>query len=86
MIIKPVAIMKNDCLTNALKLVVEHIRENPTLPSCGKDTTNADVDALREDAAVMLPRKHCAFIGCDNTCESDDELIRHLHDAAFTCA
>ena len=71
---------------NALKLVVEHIRENPTLPSGSKDATNADADALREDAAILLPRKHCAFIGCDYTCESDDELIRHLQDAAFAWA
>ena len=59
-------------------LVAANIREDPTLPGSTDNPQVASAEALREDAAVFLPRKHCAFIGCTDTFSSDAGLIEHL--------
>ena len=42
------------------------------------DPLQADADALRDDAAVELNKKHCAFAGCAETFLSGRELSEHL--------
>ena len=59
-------------------MVSSSMREHPTLPACRKDPQIADTHALREDVAVDLPKKHCAFRGCTAEAKSDAELIDHL--------
>ena len=35
---------------------------------------------MMEDAAVQLPRTHCAFKGCAWTGDTDEEIEQHLED------
>ena len=67
-----------DSLQQALELVSENIREDPTLPCDPLDAQRADPDALREDAAIELQSTHCAFVGCARSFESGAQLSQHL--------
>ena len=69
---------QRDLLQQALELVAENLREDPTLPGDPIDSTQADPDALREDAAVVLQPAHCAFAGCTRTFVSGEDLSKHL--------
>ena len=64
-------------LQEALELVANDIRAAPTVPGDPNDAEEPDPDALREDAAVELPRKHCAFKGClwSEADGTDDDLL-----------
>ena len=67
-----------DSLQQALELVAENLREDPTLPCDPLDSQRGDPDALREDAAIELPPKHCAFVGCARSFASGAQLSQHL--------
>jgi hypothetical protein len=66
------------------------LRSSPTVACDAGGTREPWSDALREDMAVQLPRKHCAFEGCswnyDDTCTpsmaAENALVDHLmeHD------
>jgi len=71
-----------DVLQKSIELVAEHLRDDPTLPADASDATQVDPNALAEDAAVWLPRKHCAFSGCNRAFDSGEELVKHLQDDA----
>ena len=78
---------RRDLLHAALALVAENLREESTLPANPADAETVDTDALREDIAVELPTKHCAFRGCAHTFESQSELTKHIvsHDEHRRC-
>ena len=68
-------------IERALKQLSSCLREEPTIPA---DPDNLDRPwgaALLEDAAVQLPKKHCAFKGCGWTGHSDSEQLEHLASA-----
>ena len=70
-----------DLLQQALQDVAAKLRDDPTLPGSSAAPDKADPDLLREDAAVEMPSKHCAFMGCTaENLASDEELVRHLED------
>ena len=57
------------------------LREEPTVPADPGDLEKPWAAALLEDAAVQLPKKHCAFKGCAWIGSSDEELYAHVaHD------
>ena len=51
-------------LEAALEMAAEQLRPSPTVPCELLNPAQPWADALREDMAVQLPRKHCAFAGC----------------------
>ena len=69
-----------DLLQEAIELVAEYLRDDPTLPADTGDATKVDPHALSEDAAIWLPRKHCAFSGCNHTFVSGKKLVQHLQE------
>ena len=66
---------------DALQRVAAMIRDDPTVPAVVEAPLVPDADALREDCAVELPRKHCAFRGCAFRGQTQEDLDRHLADA-----
>ena len=54
------------------------LRDNPTIPCDPEDPNNAWPLALRDDIAVQLPAKHCAFRGCNWEGKDHEELVMHL--------
>eukprot|EP00973_Karenia_brevis_P042279 5851396-Karenia_brevis.AAC.1 len=44
--------------------LAKQLRADPTIPADHVDASKPDSTALREDTAVELPLKHCAFRGC----------------------
>ena len=65
-------------LEEAVRQAAEHLRDKPTLPA---DPENLDAPwqlPLREDLAVHLPSKHCAFRGCGWTGLDEASLYAHL--------
>ena len=54
------------------------MREVPTVPADPLDPGKPWAAAFREDAAVELPKKHCAFKGCLWKGSLDETLLRHL--------
>ena len=48
-------------MDEALKIVAEQVRADPTLPADEMDGEQPRQDAYSETAAVHLPRKHCAM-------------------------
>ena len=71
----PDARCKLDAETDKL---ANELRDHPTLPADPQDANKPSATALREDAAVELPAKHCAFRGCLWTGRYQSELDRHL--------
>ena len=69
---------RRENLYNALCMVSAELRDDPTLPCDPEDESQPDPSALKEDVAVELPAKHCAFIGCAANFSSDAELMEHL--------
>ena len=69
-----------DLLQEAIELVAEYLRDDPTLPADTCDATKVDSHALSEDAAIWLPRKHCAFSGCNHAFVSGKKLVQHLQE------
>ena len=65
-------------LEAALAKVATFIRREPTVPADPQHPENPWPDALREDAAIQLPPKHCAFQGCCFNCSNDTELFLHV--------
>ena len=51
-------------LEAAIDALAAQLREDPTLPADANNGGVPSCAALREDAAVQLPAKHCAFAGC----------------------
>ena len=68
-------------MERALHTLAECIRRHPTLPADPVYPSEPLSEALREDAAVRLPAKHCAFKGCRWEGTTDDGLSCHLHSA-----
>ena len=66
---------------DALQRVAAMIRDDPTLPAGVETPLVPYADALREDCAVELPRKHCAFRGCAFCGQTQEDLDQHLADA-----
>ena len=66
---------------DALQRVAAMIRDDPTLPAVVETPLVPYADALREDCAVELPRKHCAFRGCAFCGQTQEALDQHLADA-----
>ena len=64
-------------LEEALDTLSYHFREFPTLPADDKHKSKPLPAAYAEDVAIVLPRKHCAFIGCA-WC-GDDEKSQAMH-------
>ena len=65
-------------LESAIDALAAQLRADPTLPA---DANNGGVPsraALREDAAVQLPAKHCAFAGCTWQGSTDTEVLAHV--------
>ena len=58
-------------LEMALDELALKLRADPTLPADPMNITEASSEALRDDIAVWLPPKHCAFNGC--AWEGDEE-------------
>ena len=56
------------------------LRNEPTLPADGANPLEPSTEAMREDAAVQLPVKHCAFMGCQWEGQREVELSRHLQN------
>ena len=70
----------------ALAALAKLLRADPTLPADLSAPSQACAAALREDAAVQLPAKHCAFRDCSWQGSTDLELLKHLaqkHAAAL---
>ena len=73
-------------LEHALEILAAQLRPDPTLPADTADPAQASRAALLEDAAVQLPRKHCAFKRCVWCGPTDADLHAHLveqHSAAL---
>ena len=64
----------------AIAELAAQLREHATLPADPEDPTRPWHAALREDAAVQLPQKHCAFKKCTWEGTTDAELLRHVSD------
>lgn len=62
----------------ALAELATLIKQEPTIPADPSCPDLPLAEALREDVAMQLPAKHCAFQGCQYHCNSDRELVRHL--------
>ena len=62
----------------ALKELSDLIRKEPTVPADPLQPDKPWAHALREDMAVQLPVKHCAFRACQYACAGDQELANHL--------
>ena len=60
------------------------MRDTPTIPHCGQDevTTQQSTVHIKQNAR-QFPKKHCAFIDCTYGCDSDRDLLSHIHDAHF---
>ena len=65
-------------LESEIQVLCDQMRDDPTLPADPEDATQPSRAALREDAAVELPPKHCAFKGCAWSGTTDAELVTHL--------
>lgn len=64
----------------ALWTLSEMFREYPTLPA-NPINPMEHMDEARNDAtALLLPRKHCAFKGCDWNGSDEQDLLKHIHD------
>ena len=64
----------------ALFTLSELFRKYPTLPA---DPTNAceHMEEAHDDtSALLLPRKHCAFKGCNWNGSDDMELLKHINE------
>ena len=61
-----------------LEVLSECLREEPTVPADPEDKTQPWAAALLEDAAVQLPKKHCAFSGCGEHLSNEAERLGHL--------
>ena len=61
-----------------LEVLSECLREEPTVPADPEDQTQPWAAALLEDAAVQLPKKHCAFSGCGRHLSNEAERLGHL--------
>ena len=51
-------------LEAALITLADQLRDRPTIPLDPEDETAASWDVLSDDAACLLPPKHCAFQQC----------------------
>ena len=69
-------------LEDALDALANAYRSHPTLPGSLTDDGGPDPLALASNAAVVLPRKHCAFKGCREHFENDDALVDHSQNSA----
>jgi hypothetical protein len=69
---------RRELLQEALELLGANLRDDPTLPGDPLDAQRVDPDALREDVALELQPKHCAFAGCARTFASGAHLSQHL--------
>ena len=67
-------------LHHTLQQLSKSIREHPTVPCDRQDFEQPCRDAFDDNVAVILPRKHCAFRGCDWRGSCDDELLEHLRE------
>ena len=65
-------------LEDALRRLSEELRRHPTIPADPENPMEPLDAALREDAAIQLPFKHCAFKGCAWEGETDEALHAHL--------
>ena len=54
--------------------------QEPTVPADPDDASKPWAIAMVEDAAVQLPRAHCAFKGCAWSGDTDDEREQHLEE------
>ena len=50
----------------------------PTIPADPSDAKKPWKEAVDDKQAVVLPQKHCAFIGCAWEGSNDDELYKHV--------
>ena len=66
---------------DALQRVAAMIRDDPTLPAGVETPLVPYADALREDCAVELPRKHCASRGCAFCWQAQERVDQHLAEA-----
>jgi len=64
----------------AIENLAKQLREDPTIPADPNDANKPDELALREDVAVQLPLKHCAFRGCSWESDFAADLIPHLEE------
>jgi hypothetical protein len=65
-------------LEAAVLQIADDIREKPTVPADPEDAEEPWRLALRDDLALHLPSKHCAFRGCDWTGNDDASLYAHV--------
>ena len=57
-----------------------HCKEFPTLPADDTNESKPLPAAYAEDVAIVLPRKHCAFIGCAWCGDEEQILAMHVVD------
>jgi len=74
----------------AIAALSKEIRDKPTIPADPANPLLPWEAALREDAAIQLPPKHCAFKGCVRQGSTDEELQHHVvighHSAVHAAA
>ena len=68
-------------LENAIEQISLELRDAPTLPASASDHDHVDLLALRDDAAIQLPKKHCTFRGCNASFSDDQSTVSHLRQS-----
>ena len=62
----------------AVRALALQLRTDPTVPADPSNLENPAAVALRNDCAVQLPPKHCAFRKCGWWGDTDTALLAHL--------
>jgi hypothetical protein len=81
--VNPASVDPRRKLEQSLEALAGEIRDVPTVPADALNAMEPRKDALSTQAAVQLPAKHCAFLGCVETFECEEALLNHVHDVHY---